>query len=87
VRIRFTGVAARLVGERVWHASQKMVRDGRAMLLEMKVGLSPDLRQWILGWGAEAEVLDPPDLREDLAEAASAVAGVYRPAGRRAVKD
>jgi len=87
VRIRFTGVAARLVGERVWHASQKLVRDGRALLLEMKVGLSPDLRQWILGWGAEAEVLDPPDLREELGKAASAVAGVYRAAGRRAGKD
>ena len=87
VRIRFTGVAARLVGERVWHASQKLVRDGRALLLEMKVGLSPDLRQWILGWGAEAEVLDPPDLREELAEAAGAVAGVYRPVRRRTGKD
>jgi len=87
VRIRFTGVAARLVGERVWHASQRLVRDGHALLLEMKVGLSPDLRQWILGWGAEAEVLDPPDLREELAKAASAVAGVYRPVRRRAGKD
>jgi proteasome accessory factor B len=82
VRIRFTGVAARLVGERVWHASQKLVREGRALLLEMKVGLSPDLRQWILGWGAEAEVLEPADLRENVAVAATAAAGVYRRAGQ-----
>jgi proteasome accessory factor B len=73
-----------LVGERVWHASQKLAREGRASMLEMKVGLSPDLRQWILGWGAEAEVLEPADLREDVAVAATAAAGVYRRPGRAA---
>lgn len=77
VRIRFSGVAARLVGERVWHASQKLTRHRRGLVLEMRVGLSPDLRQWILGWGAEAEVLAPPELRRDLARDARAVAGVY----------
>ena len=77
VRIRFAGVAARLVGERVWHASQRLTREKAGLVLEMHVGLSPDLRQWILGWGAEAEVLDPSELRQDLARAASAVAGVY----------
>lgn len=77
VRIRFTGVAARLVGERVWHASQKMTREGQALVLEMRVSLSPDVRQWILGWGEEAEVLEPSDLRADLAAAARATARVY----------
>jgi len=77
VRIRFTGVAARLVGERVWHASQKLSPGKSGLVLEMRVGLSPDLRQWILGWGAEAEVLEPPDLRRDLAAAAHKTARVY----------
>lgn len=77
VRIRFTGVAARLVGERVWHASQKLSPGKSGLVLEMRVGLSPDLRQWILGWGAEAEVLEPPDLRRDLAAAACKTARVY----------
>ncbi len=82
VRLRFTGVAARLVAERVWHASQKVSNDQRGLVLEMRVGLSPDLRQWILGWGDEAEVLEPADLRSDLAEAAKAVARVYGRAGK-----
>jgi predicted DNA-binding transcriptional regulator YafY len=77
VRIRFTGVAARLVGERVWHTSQKLSPGKAGLDLEMRVGLSPDLRQWILGWGAEAEVLEPPDLRRDLAAAAARTAQVY----------
>ena len=78
VRIRFRGVAARLVGERVWHASQKTSKDRDGLLLEMSVGLSPDLRQWILGWGDEAEVLEPADLRAGVAAAAKAAARVYR---------
>lgn len=78
VSLRFSGVAARLVGERVWHASQKFHRDGGGLVLTMEVGLSPDLRQWILGWGAEVEVLEPMDLREALSGAAEATAAVYR---------
>jgi proteasome accessory factor B len=77
VRLRFTGVAARLVGERVWHASQQLVRDKKGLVLEMKVGLSPDLRQWILGWGGEVEVLEPADLRRELARAAAAAVRVH----------
>ncbi|MEX1045080.1 MAG: WYL domain-containing protein [Chthoniobacterales bacterium] len=85
VRVRFSGVAARLVGERVWHTSQQLRRDKKGLMLEMKVGLSPDLRQWILGWGAEAEVLEPAELRRDLAAAAAAAARVYQPASNRRV--
>jgi proteasome accessory factor B len=77
VQVRFTGVAARLVGERVWHASQQLARDKKGLVLRMKVGLSPDLRQWILGWGHEAEVLGPPELRRALGQAAAAAAKVY----------
>jgi predicted DNA-binding transcriptional regulator YafY len=80
VVLRFSGVAARLVGERVWHASQEFRQDGNSLFLTMTVGLSPDLRQWILGWGSEAEVLEPPELRRALAEAAESAAAVYRSA-------
>jgi len=82
VRLRFTGVAARLVGERVWHDSQQLSRDKKGLVLQMKVGLSPDLRQWILGWGGEAEVLEPAELRRDLAKAAAGAARVYARGGR-----
>lgn len=78
VLLKFRGVAARLVGERVWHASQEFRRDGGSLFVTMTVGLSPDLRQWILGWGAEAEVLEPAELRRDMAVAAQAAAAVYR---------
>lgn len=78
VRIVFGGVAARLVPERVWHATQKVVRRGPKTELVMKVGISPDLVQWILGWGGEAEVVAPSELRERVARAAVAASAVYR---------
>ena len=79
VKILFRGVAARLVAERSWHPSQQIKQRGKgAAELEMHVGLSPDLVQWVLGWGAEAEVLAPKELRQRVREAAAALAQVYR---------
>jgi proteasome accessory factor B len=44
----------------------------------MRVGLSPDLVQWVLGWGGEAEVMSPEELRKMVGKAAQAAAAVYR---------
>lgn len=77
VKVRFTGTAARLVPERVWHTSQKLTAHKNGVVLEMRVGISPDLRQWISGWGAEAEVLEPADLRQAIAKAARDAAAIY----------
>ncbi len=77
VKVRFRGTAARLVQERVWHSSQKLTVNKDGVVLEMRVGISPDLRQWILGWGSEAEVLQPSELREAIACEALGTAGVY----------
>jgi proteasome accessory factor B len=78
VKILFRGVAARLVGERSWHPSQELGRRKDGVVLSMRVGLSPDLVQWILGWGGEAEVLSPDELRVKVARAAEEAAAVYR---------
>jgi len=78
VRVRFLGVAARLVGERRWHDSQRLQRGKNGAVLEMRVATSPELRQWILGWGSEAEVLEPAELRGAVAREAAAAAAIYR---------
>ena len=77
VTVRFRGTAARLVPERVWHNSQKLTAHKSGVVLEMRVGISPDLRQWILGWGAEAEVLEPAELRKAIAQEARDAASIY----------
>jgi predicted DNA-binding transcriptional regulator YafY len=78
VKILFRGVAARLVAERSWHPSQQIKSRGKTAELAMRVGLSPDLVQWVLGWGGEAQVVSPPELRNRVARAALAAAAVYR---------
>jgi predicted DNA-binding transcriptional regulator YafY len=77
VKILFRGVAARLVTERSWHASQQIKQRGKIAELTLRVGLSPDLVQWILGWGGEAEVTAPPELRDRVARAAAQAAAIY----------
>lgn len=78
VRVRFRGVVARLVAERSWHSSQKVRREKDGILLEMKVGLTPEVTQWVLGWGDRAEVLGPAKLRESIARASASMASIYR---------
>jgi predicted DNA-binding transcriptional regulator YafY len=36
-----------------------------------------EIRIWILGWGADAEVLEPAELRDDVAAELSRAAGIY----------
>ena len=67
VRILFDKRWAHYVEEHIWHASQKVERlpDGSA-LLHMEVGGTAELRQWILSFGAGAEVQEPAHLRDEV---------------------
>jgi len=78
VRIRFTGRSVRYVRERQWHASQKLRerRDG-SLELAMEVESLDEVKRWVLGFGADAEVLSPRALRDALAEAAASMAVIY----------
>jgi predicted DNA-binding transcriptional regulator YafY len=79
VRIRFDAFAARLVRERQWHKSQKMrLADDGGMELTMRVGLAPDLENWILSWGDHAEVIEPLELRRRIATTIRNMAAKYQ---------
>jgi predicted DNA-binding transcriptional regulator YafY len=64
--------------ERRWHESQRVVKhaDGSATL-HLEVGLTPDLVQFVLGFGDAVEVKLPDELRQKVLEAALRVAGLY----------
>lgn len=67
VKIRFRGFAARIVAERRWHPSQEIYLiepDGSVVDLSMRLSALEDVSRWILGFGAQAEVLAPEELRE-----------------------
>jgi len=78
VQIRFDAFAAQLVGERTWHASQKMKPLGNGELeLTLQLGSLEEIERWILSWGAHARVLKPAGLVESLRKQAREVAGLY----------
>ncbi|HEY5792268.1 MAG TPA: WYL domain-containing protein [Chthoniobacterales bacterium] len=68
VKLRLDAFAARLAAERRWHSSQEITpqTDGFS-LLTLKVGLAPDLENWILSWGEHATVLEPEPLVKNIA--------------------
>jgi predicted DNA-binding transcriptional regulator YafY len=79
VRIRFTAEWASYVEEREWHVSQSTQRlpDGR-LELEMEVGATRELANWILSFGGGAEVVEPPSLRDEVKASLKAGLDNYR---------
>ncbi len=84
VVIRFTAAVADRVREREWHESQQ-VRDlpEGGLELTLRLGALAEVEGWVLGWGEEAEVLHPPELRKRLAITTTFLARAYgRQSGR-----
>jgi len=78
VVIRFTAAVADRVREREWHESQQMRElPGGALELRLQLGALVEVEQWILGWGAAAEVLAPAELRARVRRNVSALVRIY----------
>lgn len=69
IHLRFTAQVAPLIRERCWHRTQQIehLDDGAADFI-MDVAVTPELERWVLGWGADVEVLAPISLRQAIAE-------------------
>tara|TARA_R110000850_G_scaffold17996_12_gene54619 strand:- start:1581 stop:2591 length:1011 start_codon:yes stop_codon:yes gene_type:complete len=70
IRILFRGFAARIVGERRWHPSQEITlieADGSVIELSMDLTVLEDIARWVMGFGAQAEALEPSELRDMVA--------------------
>jgi predicted DNA-binding transcriptional regulator YafY len=67
VVVRFVPSVAGRVAETIWHPSQAVERqDDGSLIWRATVSGTIEVRLWILSWGDEAEVLEPPALREDV---------------------
>ncbi len=78
VRLRFTPRVAPRVRETVWHPTQtiRATPDG-GCIWEAQIAEWREMEPWIRGWGATVEVLEPPALRQSVAEAMRAAAALY----------
>ena len=67
VRIRFSPDQAAYATERVWHASQKVFHpDDGSVVLQFSVADLSEVKRWLIGWGAGAEVLEPGELLDEI---------------------
>jgi predicted DNA-binding transcriptional regulator YafY len=78
VRLHFAPVVARQVCEARWHASQAIEeRPDGSVEMRLAVASTIELVPWILGWGEACEVLEPADLRRQVAAEHAAAAKRY----------
>jgi predicted DNA-binding transcriptional regulator YafY len=89
VNIRFARRVLTYIEERQWHPSQQLeALPNGDLTLRMEVGSTAELRQWILSFGSDAEVISPDSLRKDVMAELEAAVSQYRlessdPARRR----
>lgn len=76
VRIRFAESVADYVKDRTWHPTQRIEHqlDG-SIILVMNAAGTTELLNWVLGYGPNAEILEPLALRE---RAAAAIAKMHQ---------
>jgi predicted DNA-binding transcriptional regulator YafY len=79
VRIRFAPEVAGYIREKIWHPTQNLVPqpDG-SLIFNARVAGVEDIRQWVLRWGAGAEVLEPEHLRRAIGLELQGMADRYR---------
>lgn len=66
-KLRFTTLQARWVGAEVWHPEQKASQmDDGSLVLNVPYSDQRELLLDVLKFGPEAEVLEPPELREEV---------------------
>jgi predicted DNA-binding transcriptional regulator YafY len=82
-RLRFDEVAAPYLRERLWHPGQTLVElEGGRVELTFTCAGSFEVAAWVASWRHHVEVLEPGELRQELAELGTHLVETYRPAGR-----
>jgi len=66
------------VSECIWHPSQKLSKnkDG-SLTAEFEIEGLSEIKIWVLGFGANVEVLEPKKLRDELKEIAAKIQKIY----------
>jgi proteasome accessory factor B len=88
VVVRFKPLVARNVAEVNWHQTQRteFQPDGSMLFRATVSGLS-EIAWWILGYGDQAEVLQPARLRQLIAQRARNMAAIYNGNGKDEIDD
>lgn len=83
VSIRFNPQKAQFIRERRWHSSQRIEEgeDG-SLVLHIQTAGVVEVKNWVLQFGADAEVLAPESLREECQKEIERMLKVYKNRGK-----
>jgi predicted DNA-binding transcriptional regulator YafY len=78
VKVRFAPSAARYVSEAAWNGCQRLTRQRDGSLLAVfRLSALEEIKSWVLGFGRKALVLEPEELRREIADELRALAAAY----------
>jgi len=77
VRLRFTTWVEKRLKETLWHPSQNIIDTPNGCEMTVQIGDMLEIENWIRGWGDDCEVLEPPELREKIAQQMRRLAHTY----------
>lgn len=77
VRLRFSHFATKRLKETLWHPSQTIVDTPEGCEWTALIGDILEIENWIRGWGADCEVLEPLELREKIIDHVKRQARMY----------
>ena len=67
VRVCFSPKVAGYIQEQKWHESQRIeLLDDGAIIFEVEVAGTEEIKHWIMSWGSNARVLDPEILQDEI---------------------
>jgi predicted DNA-binding transcriptional regulator YafY len=78
VVLRFPERVRQWVDETPWPSrAQRSNLSGGGMEVRLDVASEVEMRPWVMRWGANVEVIEPPSLRAHMAETLAAAAALY----------
>jgi predicted DNA-binding transcriptional regulator YafY len=77
VRIWFDEKVARYVQRRMWHPTQRFRKVAGGVEMTMQARGTTEVVSWVLGFGATARVMEPPELRKAVVKELAHAAGAY----------
>ncbi|MGL4594458.1 MAG: helix-turn-helix transcriptional regulator [Thermoguttaceae bacterium] len=87
IKVRFNQRVARYVEEHHWHETQSIsVQKDGSVLAEFELAATEELKRWLLSFGMHAEVLEPPEFREELRVEIEGMQNCYSISSRRMAK-
>jgi predicted DNA-binding transcriptional regulator YafY len=87
VRLRFSHYVTPRLKETLWHPSQTIEDTPEGCIWTAQIGDDLEIENWIRGWGADCEVVEPPALRDRVMQHVrrlSQLYGIEQPASAQA---